>query len=148
LQADGDRKSVAATDLRELLAESLSTRFSESDVAVVGDPAADARVSNHIETAVAELVDNALTHAGPDPDVTVRLRDEDEELAIEVRDDGPGIPDDEWDVVAGGREITQLQHTSGLGLWLVKWIADRHGGRLERQEDGDGAAVVVRLPPA
>ena len=68
-------------------------------------------------------------------------------VRIAVTDDGPGIPDEEWAVVAGDSEITQLQHASGLGLWLVKWVADRHGGDLTRLDVGsDGATVAVDLP--
>lgn len=145
LRGDDNREVVDAADLRSSLSETLSVQFPDEDVAVVGDPDAAVRISGDLRTAVEELVDNAVTHAAPDPTVTVGLGVADGELRIAVGDDGPGIPDDEWDVVAGDREITQLQHTSGLGLWLVKWIADRHGGRLLRT-DGDGAEVVVCLP--
>jgi PAS domain S-box-containing protein len=145
LRGDDSREVVDAADLWASLSETLSVQFPDEDVAVVGDPDAAVRISDDLHTAVEELVDNAVTHAAPDPTVTVGLDDADGELRVAVSDDGPGIPDDEWDVVAGDREITQLQHTSGLGLWLVKWIADRHGGRLLRT-DGDGAEVTLCLP--
>jgi signal transduction histidine kinase len=52
-------------------------------------------------------------------------------------------------VVAGDREITQLQHASGLGLWLAKWVADRHGGDLELlAASPDGTTVAIDLPTA
>jgi len=146
LRGDDSREVVAAADLRTSLSEALSARFPDDDIVVVGDSDAAVRISDDLRTAVEELVDNAVTHAAPDPTVTVRLDDTGDELRVAVGDDGPGIPDDEWDVVAGDREITQLQHTSGLGLWLVKWIADRHGGRLLRTDDGDGAEVSLCLP--
>lgn len=52
-------------------------------------------------------------------------------------------------MVAGDREITQLQHASGLGLWLAKWVADRHGGDLELlAASPDGTTVAIDLPTA
>ncbi len=152
LDADStDRDAVSAAALGDRIEETLAAGFPDEDVTVRTDADADAtvRASEFLDTGVAELVDNAVTHAGTDPSVTVTVSDADGDLSLVVRDDGPGVPDAEWDVVFGNREITQLQHTSGLGLWLVKWIADRHGGRLERVDpDEDGGAVAIRLPTA
>jgi len=102
-----------------------------------------------IESAVTELLDNAVEHGAPADGtaVTVAVDDRPDGVRIAVADDGPGIPDDEWAVVAGNREITQLQHASGLGLWLAKWVADAHGGDLELVSAGsDGTTVAIDLP--
>mgnify|MGYP000361942998 CR=1 FL=1 len=42
-------------------------------------------------------------------------------MTIQVRDDVPGFPEAELRPLSEGRE-TQLEHTSGLGLWLAHWI--------------------------
>ena len=102
-----------------------------------------------VESAVTELLDNAVTYGTTDDSaVTVMITDRSNDcVRIAVADDGPGIPDEEWLVVTGDSEITQLQHASGLGLWLVKWVADRHGGNLTRLEgESDGATVAIDLP--
>jgi nitrogen fixation/metabolism regulation signal transduction histidine kinase len=53
----------------------------------------------------------------------------------------------EWAVVTDRQEITQLQHGSGIGLWLVRWVVDDHGGTLElRENDDDGTTLAIRLP--
>ena len=105
-----------------------------------------------VENAVTELLDNAVTYGTPDGDSTVTLTITDrpnDYVRIAVADNGPGIPDEEWSVVTGDSEITQLQHASGLGLWLVKWVADRHGGDLTRLEgESEGATVAIDLPTA
>jgi signal transduction histidine kinase len=101
-----------------------------------------------IESAVTELLDNAVEYGTPGDGVTVTVSDRPgDAVRIAVEDDGPGIPDAEWSVVAGDREITQLQHASGLGLWLAKWVADRHGGDLELvTADAGGTTVAIDLP--
>ncbi|MHC3438542.1 hypothetical protein ACYJ1Y_10670 [Natrialbaceae archaeon A-gly3] len=38
------------------------------------------------------------------------------EVIVQVSDNGPGIPDDECELLTGERDCTQLEHTSGLGL--------------------------------
>jgi signal transduction histidine kinase len=98
--------------------------------------------------ALLELVDNAIEHTPGDSRVTVEFTDgPDDAVRIAVHDDGPGIPREEWDIVTGDREITQLQHASGLGLWLVKWVADTHGGTLSLERTGaDGSTVAIDLP--
>lgn len=75
-------------------------------------------------------------------------------VEIAAADDGPGIPDDQWTLVAGEREITQLSHGSGLGPWLVRWVVEAAAGEMERRpagesaDDGDDHAVSIRLPRA
>jgi signal transduction histidine kinase len=104
-----------------------------------------------LREAVAELVDNAVEHAGPEPVVRVTARPLGDRVEITVADDGPGIPDDQWALVAGEREITQLSHGSGLGLWLVRWVVEAAAGEMERRPAGEGDddhAVSIRLPRA
>ena len=57
----------------------------------------------------------------------------------------PQRPDVEREVVTGEREITQLEHGSGLGFRVVRAVVDTCGGDLETEPD-DGATVTLRLP--
>jgi PAS domain S-box-containing protein len=141
---------VPVADVRARLDEVAASVAPDTRVRI--DVATDAAIpyGEAVESAVTELLDNAVAYGTPDDDsaVTVTITDRpDGRVRIAVTDDGPGIPDEEWAVVAGDSEITQLQHASGLGLWLVKWVADRHGGDLTRLDVGsDGATVAVDLP--
>ncbi len=98
-----------------------------------------------LRTVFSNLVDNALAHTdADDPHVEVVARGEtDRWVEVEVRDDGPGIPDQELEALRSGE--TALRHGSGLGLWVVNWGVTGLGGDLEFVETDDGTTVVVRL---
>ena len=95
----------------------------------------DVEVANDIRTSVdsvileailLELLENAIEHTDG---ANVALEVPADASQIIVRDDGPGIPEDEHKVFIKGEE-TPFQHGSGLGLWLVKWGVGRIGGNL------------------
>jgi PAS domain S-box-containing protein len=90
---------------------------------------------------------------GPDDDrPTVRVeveRDGPGWAVIRVGDEGPGIPAHERAVVAGDREVSQLEHGSGLGLWIVRWVVESAGGEVRFADaEGGGATVELRVPTA
>jgi signal transduction histidine kinase len=92
------------------------------------------------------LMENALEHAGTDPDVEVTCTNvASDHVTFEVRDDGPGIPDDEREVLHAGEE-TALRHGSGLGLWVAKWGVTSMDGELRFETDDAGTTAVVTLP--
>jgi PAS domain S-box-containing protein len=152
LRADRvDADPLPTADLRERIESVVASLDADPGVGVDIDIDTDARIpyDEPIESALTELLDNALEYGTPEEGVTVTVSDRSDRVRIAVADDGPGIPDAEWAVVAGDREITQLQHASGLGLWLAKWVADRHGGDLELlAASPDGTTVAIDLPTA
>jgi PAS domain S-box-containing protein len=108
-----------------------------------------------------ELLDNAVEHGSTSPDSRTRGDTDDTGSAptvditatmasgsvlVTVSDDGPGIAPHERDVILSGEE-TPLQHGSGVGLWLVKWVVRNVGGTLGFR-DGAGTTVAVELPAA
>lgn len=99
------------------------------------------------EMAVTELVENAVVHNDQEsPRVTVRLTADSDTVQVSVADNGPGIPDQETDVLLSTRE-TSLEHGSGLGLWLVTWFASLSGGDLSfGANDPRGSVVTLTLP--
>lgn len=98
--------------------------------------------------AVSNLVDNALKFTGPDGHVSVTAVRSDEGARLEVRDDGPGIPEVERPYVTkrfyrGQRHAATPGH--GLGLSLVAAVADLHGFELSFHDAEPGALVRINV---
>ncbi len=101
------------------------------------------------------LVDNAAAHAGPRVAVTLEVAAA-SASAVEftVRDDGPGIADDELARVTefgyvGERGRDREQPGLGLGLWVAGELVAQLGGELSLVSGpGGGLAVTIRLPAA
>ncbi len=102
---------------------------------------------DRLETALAELVENAIEHTVDYPVITLEVYDYGTDIAVHVLDSGPGIPVTEQTGVFNDDSVTQLDHGSGLGLWLVALLLDDYGGSFEYQpRDGEGSRVIVTLP--
>ncbi|MFB6107626.1 MAG: ATP-binding protein [Haloplanus sp.] len=100
-----------------------------------------------IRQVLTELVDNAITHTVDcTPRVRVTIREGEAGAAeIVVRDNGPGLPERERQLLETGTE-TQLEHGRGIGLWFVNWAIAQLGGDLQLQDnEWDGSIVTIRL---
>ncbi len=74
--------------------------------------------------------------------IDVTLRERDGRLEIEVRDRGPGIPDDMLERIFDAFETTRTRGT-GLGLAVARRVVESHGGSIEAANHPDGGAVVT-----
>lgn len=100
---------------------------------------------DRLEQVLVNLLDNAVTHGGSH--ITVEARTDDDQMVIEVADDGPGIPaelrDDAFLAYIRG---DTAQPGAGLGLAICKAIVEAHQGDLRILEVDGGAKVRVSLP--
>jgi signal transduction histidine kinase len=99
---------------------------------------------------VLNLMENALRHTDPGTAVEASVERQNGEVVLAVEDDGPGIPPELHEKVFERffRGEGDRSGSSGLGLSIVKAVADSHNGRvtLEPPLDGRGARFVVRFP--
>ncbi len=103
---------------------------------------------SELRRVVRNLVDNAVTHA--ESRVQLRLDSDDGQVVLDVVDDGPGVPDDERELVferfhRGDPARTRGAPGTGLGLAIARSLAERAGGRLELLEGGPGARFRLTL---
>ena len=93
--------------------------------------------------ALEELIENAVIHTDREvPQVTVAVETTSDQVQVSVADEGPGIPEQEVEVLSSSTE-THLEHSSGLGLWLVKWTASLSSGSLSFTENEPRGTVVT-----
>ena len=160
LEARQRDREAAPVDLAPLVAEAAAGAAAafegarvETDLApdappVSADPPA-------LRRAVENLVANALTHGGDGRWVRVRLAapPPGREVRVEVSDRGPGIPPEDrerlFEPFFRGRRAREAQRPgAGLGLHLVRRIAEVHGGRVEVASGAGGTTFTLCLPAA
>lgn len=107
-----------------------------------------------LRTAVFNVLDNAIKYSGEHVDVRVRLNVPDEKrVVLSVRDHGVGIPPDDMKGIfkrfyrVSHRSLAHVKGT-GLGLFIVKSIAQKHGGKVfaESAGEGKGTTITMELP--
>ncbi|GEM_PF-1188809 len=108
-----------------------------------------------MERVLTNLVSNAIKHTRPDGRIAVRARRTPEgEIALEVADDGHGIPPEFHKKIFekfGQAELsaTGAKTDTGLGLAFCKLAVEAHGGRIAvRSAPGQGSIFTVLLPPS
>ena len=98
------------------------------------------------------LLSNAVKYSHPGSRVMVSLRSEGNEGLFEVRDEGPGLSEEDLEKVFGkmqrlSAKPTGGEHSTGLGLFIVKQLVEEHDGTVGVESKlGEGAVFWVRLP--
>ena len=102
-----------------------------------------------IEQAVFNVLENAGKFSPPDEPVQVEAKLIDGALRIDVRDRGPGIPEDErsriFDMFYSVERGDRGRHGTGLGLAICQGMVGAHGGSVQALPGPDGRGTVIRI---
>jgi two-component system sensor histidine kinase SenX3 len=119
-----------------------------------GPPATVLGDADEVRAAVSNLIDNAVKYSGSPMKISVETFPVDGKfVSVRVRDQGVGIPKIELKQIfkrfyrVPGPLATRVKGT-GLGLYIVRSVAKRHGGRAwaESEGPGRGSTFVLQLP--
>lgn len=130
--------------------EAATDEYSAADVQLSGASDVTVLADENLDVALREAVENGIVHQDTDsPTVVVSVSTPSEDMArIEVRNEG-AFPDVERYALEKGEE-TPLEHSSGLGLWLIKWIVENAHGSIGFSDSNAGEArlqiELYRIP--
>ena len=143
----------APTGLDEVMLEAaaeVGPMADEHDLQLDAAPVVVSGARDELHRMVLNLIENAVKHTPPGTRIRAATGRENGHALLVVEDDGPGVPAELGErvferFVRNGRDGGR---GSGLGLSIVRAVAESHGGsvRLESPADGPGARFVVRLP--
>lgn len=165
LQASQSREkqrlmNLGDQELGSVLTETIdivcSRRHLDKSVIRLSKPAEDVKVlgdRSELQTAFANLLDNAFKYSGDEPKISVKLRKSGRTAEVFFRDNGIGIGRSHLKRIfkrfyrAPSKSAVPIKGT-GLGLPIVRSIIERHGGRItaESKGEGQGSTFIVRIP--
>jgi len=106
-----------------------------------------------LDQIIANLVINAVKYSPPGSRILVSVKHESPDAVLRVRDEGIGVPADlaprVFDLfVQGNRDLDRALGGLGIGLTLVRRLAEMHGGTATVYSEGEdkGSEFMVRLP--
>ena len=153
--------SIAPTDLGNVVDETIERLRGYADhhqVRLRAEMPQDASArtvpadSGRIGQILVNVIDNAIRYSPDGGEVVVLLHPAEDEVVIEVADQGQGIAHADLERIferfyKGDRARARGRGGTGLGLAIARHIAERHGGRMwARSEPGKGAHIFLALP--
>ena len=138
------QESSSQVDLAQIV-KTVLDRVSTTDVTVTTDMPETAVITTNREAASSAIespLENAVNYASSAVVVTITTTDRG--YCVIISDDGPGIPVAELTALDRGTE-DPLKHTTGLGLWQLKWAVMTLNGDVSFETD-DGTTVRINIP--
>ena len=148
---DRDKRSITPRDVVEPAKKAIAevhAEFPDAAIEFAFPDTAQAKADEMVGRALYHLIHNAVDHSDERiPSVDVSIERKARYVEIQIADNGPGIPDAEYELISEQREITQLRHASGLGLWVANWAVTHSGGSISFEDNQPkGTVATIRLP--
>jgi signal transduction histidine kinase len=104
-----------------------------------------------IQEVFLNLIENAIKYTPNQGLICIRTLETEKDIIIQIKDNGEGIQPDEIDNIFGkfvrGRNQDLKTKGTGLGLYLVKYFIEKHGGFIQlKSELNKGTEVLISLP--
>ncbi len=120
----------------------------QAEAAVLGNP-------DELVTALSNLIDNAVKYSGERVVISVKLRMSEDKVCVYVQDCGVGLPRNQLKLIfdrfyRAPLKVAKQVKGTGLGLYIVRSIAKKHGGKVyaESEGEGKGSTFTLELPRA
>jgi signal transduction histidine kinase len=158
LEDPDDKLTIEPIGLADLISGGVETVAMEAklrDCAVVQEAPAELTFRGdrrRLSLALTNILGNAVKHSPNGSTITVRGWEQDQQVHISVRDQGPGFAPEDADKLFEKyyRSVAERHRKvpgSGLGLYIVKTVCERHGGSVSaRSEPGKGAEFEMVIP--
>ena len=156
-----DDSRFTVLDLREVVAGAIERLEEAADLKgvelhrpVAGDPLTIVGERLQLESAVFNLIDNAVKYCERDDHVEIRLAQGAGLVAVAVQDNGVGIPTTELERIFErfyrvDKARSRDTGGTGLGLSIVRHVIHNHGGEIEvASREGEGSTFTILLPAA
>lgn len=160
----GQQFNISEIDIVEVISSAITivrSRYHlDNEVIRFADPSTEINILGDAEellSAFVNLLDNAVKYSGDDPKISVRIKPAgfNKRIAVIVRDNGIGIPPSDLKRIfkrfyrVPGAASKERKGT-GLGLFIVRSIVEKHGGKIEAESrgEGQGSKFIIQLPIA
>ena len=107
-----------------------------------------------LERMITNVIDNAIRYTPSEGRIEVLLTEIQNTVQLEIRDTGIGIPDDSLPHIFDRFFVVDKSRSretggAGLGLSIVKWIADNHDAEIEvMSKENQGTSFIIKFPSA
>ena len=142
LSDDPERQSIDLARVVRNRAARVRADFPGAEIDVETPEEAMAVAHPRIGVGIDEILRNGVVHSGrDDPTVRATVAVEDDAVEVTIEDDGPGLPEHEVTSLSDTYE-EPLEHSRGIGLWLVQFLLEKSGGTIETEPANPGGTVV------
>lgn len=153
LQSAQKQDHISLADMAEEVICDLTALADKKDITISQNPGTAEIIGNDtlVYRAIYNLVENAIKYNNTGGKVTVSIKEDSEYASVIIRDNGPGIKQEDWQHIFEpffriDKSRSRDMGGAGLGLALVKEIARQHGGDVYVvQSSKNGTEIALKL---